>query len=861
MFRKSFWARPALYLLPVFLLAALLAGCPGPTDPEPEPPEPPVNINVVPGDSSLTVTWQEAVNAATYELYFADENTPPGAEASANITTITGTTHKITDLDNDTTYYVWVRAKNSVGVSNYSGPVSGKPRAADINDLTATLPAGTYKSAALPSEAGGYGNDWYTIEIQDGNIAYYYAGNQSFAGRGISYKNNVVIIEVTATSEYGPTAGKYYGVYMGNLTSFSFTGSNAYKTDSNYNSGMDTLEAAIAEYTDANGYFGIKADYGLYAGEATVTEVESRLEVTWAAVTGAIGYELYYSDTEQPTSTTTGITANVTINDTTATITGLNNGTSYNVWVRAKDASHTGAWVYQGSGTPKDFSITTGDDLTLPAGTYKSAALPSEAGGYGDDWYTIEIQDGNIAYYYAGNQSFAGRGISYNNNVVIIEVSETSEYGPTIGKYYGVYMGNLTSFSFTGANAYKTDSNYNSGLDTLEAAIAEYTDANDYFGYKADYGFYAGTATITRTDSGLEVSWSSVPGATGYDVYYSDTEQPTSTTNGITANVTIANTTATITGLAEITPYNVWVRAKTGSTAGAWVYQGSGTPAFSAFAGYFKGDVVPYDDGIGITATHFYQYDDGALGISYAGEIVKHIPVGDDGKAGTIIIRITDGGTWGKTTGSYYAIDYKNYGYAASMEVVRVQASSAYKLDGENNGLPTLAEAVAKYTIANGYFGTYGNYRQFREEIPQVDGALTLTGLTGGWSGADDGGDGDDYFIRIANPVLSWSSDLGYNTSTHQFAGTIVETTDATAASGYIYFKVDFVNTKSGDYDNLEVGSYYAIHWKDKADGGIKLCAAYGTDTDGAETLAEAKTTYTVANNYFDDDYYVVIAP
>jgi hypothetical protein len=490
--------------------------------------------------------------------------------------------------------------------------------------------------------------------------------------------------------------------------------------------------------------------------------------------------------------------------------------------------------------------------LPLAGGWYKGAALPPYDDGY-------EIGSGVLTYYDNGEKSvaFAGTVESYAGNVAVIKITDSGSWGKTAGKYYGVYLGDITSFSFSGASAYKADSAWNDGMDTLDEAIAEYTDTNGYFGYKAGYGRYAGTATITGTGSGLEVSWPAVPGAAGYDVYFSDTEQPTSTTNGITANVIINDTTAAITGLAEITPYNVWVRAKTGSAAGAWVYQGSGTPAFSAFAGYFKGDVVPWDDGIGITATHFYQYDDGALGISYAGEIVKHIPAGDDGKAGTIIIRITDGGSWGKTEGSYYAVDYKNYGYAAAMEVVRVLASSAYKQDGANSGLPTLAEAVEEYTIDNGYFGTYGNYRQFREEVPRADGSLTLTGLTGGWSGTD--GLEDDYFIRIANPVLSWSADIGYNTATHQFAGTIVETTDAAAASGYIYFKVDFVNTKSGDYEDLAVGSYYAIHWKDKAGGGIKLCAAYGTDTDGAATLAEAKTAYTVANGYFDDDYYVVI--
>ena len=846
--------KPPLYLLPALLLAVLLTSCPGPLDSEPEPEllEKPVITSVLSGNASLTVNWEAVANADSYELYYDDEDTPPEAESPASITDVTGTTTTINNLENDKTYYVWLRAKNGSGVSEYSESVSGTPIAANINSLT--LEDGWYKGRALPPYDDGY-------EKNDETFIYYGNGSKqiNFEGRALKYDadSKVLIIQVSKTSEYNPTVGKYYGVFIGDITPFSFTGSNAYKSGGN-NDGMDTLDDAIAEYTADNEYFGIKAGYGLYAGVSTVNASNTSLEVSWTAVPGATKYDVYYTYTKTPpTSDTVPITAGVTIDGTTATITGLDNGMPYKVWVRAKDDdSHTGAWVYQGSGTPV---LLQG--LTLPDGTYKSAALPSDVGGYGNDWYTIE--SGTIAYYYEGDQNFSGQEVSYNNDVVIIKITETSEYGPTVDKYYGVYIGDITPFSFTGANAYKSGGN-NDGMDTLDEAIAEYTKAKEYFEIKTGFGHYAGTATVTGIDTGLEVSWPAVPGAAGYEVYHQEASNktpPTSATDPITTCVSINGTTATITGLTNDTAYNVWVRAKDDdSHTGAWVYQGSGTPEALVFsiAGYFKGDYIPWDDGIGLTASHFYQYDDGALGISYGGDIVKHIPAGTDGKAGTIIIKITEAGTWGKTVGSYYAVDYKNYGYSTTMEVVRIQTSSANKTDGANNGVPTLAEAITEYTIANGYFVRYGNYRQFRNEVPQADSSLTLTGLEGAWSGKD--GDDADYFIRIANPVLTWSSDLE-STAIHQFAGTIVETTNATANSWYIYIKVDFVNTASGDYDDLEVDNYFAIHWKEKADGSIKLCAAYGDNKNGTATLDDAKTTYTVDNDYFDDDYYVVLTP
>jgi hypothetical protein len=582
----------------------------------------------------------------------------------------------------------------------------------------------------------------------------------------------------------------------------------------------------------------------------SVTPGDTTLTVVWGAVSGATSYEVYHNTT----NTTTGATrfgGDITV--TTTTITGLTNGTPYYVWVRAKNSAGTSGYSVVVEATAFDMPVSDG--------MYKSAALPTDAGGEGNDWYVIK--DGVVSYYYGGDQIFAGQLVNYHDGVIIARITATSDDGPTVGKFYGLLCNDVTIFSFTGANANKDGGN-NNGMDTLSAASTEYTSADGYFDKMGDYGLYAGTATVTGIDQSLEVTWTAVPGAENYEVYYdSTTTLPTSVTNPSTSGVTITGNIATITGLTNATAYKVWARAKTSSVTGTWVYQGSGTPeALTGIPGpgYFKGDAIPWDDGIGITETHFYQYDDGALGVSYGGDIVKHIPIGDDGTAGTLIIKITETGSWTKTVGNYYTVAYQNYGYAAAMGVIRIRTSSATILDGtKNGGLPTIAEAVSEYTANNGYFVNYGNYRKFREEVPEADDNLTLTGLEGAWSGQD--GDEADYFIRIANPVLTWTENLyGLGIANHQFAGTIVETTTATTESGYIYIKVDFVNP-AGEYDDLEVGKYFAIHWKDKADGNIALCAAYkyGGNNTGTDNLATAKSTYTVENDYFDEDYYVVI--
>jgi hypothetical protein len=365
-------------------------------------------------------------------------------------------------------------------------------------------------------------------------------------------------------------------------------------------------------------------------------------------------------------------------------------------------------------------------------------------------------------------------------------------------------------------------------------------------------------------ESVLVVTWDAVAGATSYEVYYSETD----TQPALPAQVLITNTFTGITGLTNGTTYYVWVKANNKLGVSDFSEVASGTPEaptfpFSGKAGYFKGDSLAewggvfYDDGIGLSATHFYQYDDGALGISYSGDIVMHIP--EDGETGRIIIRITDGGSWGKTVGSYYAIAYRAYRYSETMKVTTIQTSSA--TGTESSGVPTMAHAVVEYTADNSYFGIYGDYRQFKDTVPQTDSTLTLGTLVGAWAGEDNYG--DEYFIRIVNPILTWTANLyGTGIANHQFAGTIVKTTTSSAADGYIYIKVDYVNP-AGDYDALVAGNYFAIHWTDQSGGGIKLCAAYKYNGNNAGTsdLATAETTYTIGNSYFDTDAYVVITP
>ncbi|MDR2702083.1 MAG: fibronectin type III domain-containing protein, partial [Spirochaetaceae bacterium] len=96
-------------------------GIPWPANERPAAPERPV---IIPGINQLTVNWEECGGAASYEVYI---NTAPSAPSSAEITT-DKTSAVIRNLQNDVLYYVWVRAANSAGKSDYSPLEAGTPK-------------------------------------------------------------------------------------------------------------------------------------------------------------------------------------------------------------------------------------------------------------------------------------------------------------------------------------------------------------------------------------------------------------------------------------------------------------------------------------------------------------------------------------------------------------------------------------------------------------------------------------------------------------------------------------------------------------------------------------------------------------
>lgn len=86
----------------------------------------------------------------------------------------------------------------------------------------------------------------------------------------------------------------------------------------------------------------------------SVTAGVTQLSLTWAAVTGATSYEVWYNTA----NTTTGaIQQGGNISGTSYTITGLTNETLYYIWLRAKIASDTSGYSTVAIGIPAAYII------------------------------------------------------------------------------------------------------------------------------------------------------------------------------------------------------------------------------------------------------------------------------------------------------------------------------------------------------------------------------------------------------------------------------------------------------------------------------------------------------------------------
>ena len=529
------------------------------TDVSGEAPGKPDAPTVTPASvSRLTVNWSAPANAGPvitdYDVQYRAGTSGDWSDGNHVGTALTAT---LTGLAENTSYQVQVRATNDEGTGAWSDAGSGATdaNAAPTFTSSATFDAAENQTSAGEVEAadsdsddditgyaitGGADRDFFSIGATSGALTFDAAPN--FEDAKDDGTNNTYVVEVTATSGMGERV----------------------KT---------ATQTITVRVTDVSGEAPGKPD----APTVTTASV-SRLTVNWSAPTNAgpaiTDYDVQYREGTSGNWSDAGHAGTAT----TATLTGLSENTSYQVQVRATNDEGTGAWSDAGSGktdanaAPTFTSSATFDAAENQTSAGEVVATDSDSddditgyaitGGADMDFFSIGATSGALTFDAAPN---------YEDAKDIVSVDPANAAGNN------QYVVVVTATSGTGERE-KT------ATQTITVTV---TDVNTEAPGKPD----APTVTAASV-SRLTVNWSAPANAgpviTDYDVQYRAGTSG-SWTDG---NYTGTATTATLTGLAENTSYQVQVRATNDEGTGAWSDAGSGTtdanaaPTFTSDAAF-----------------------------------------------------------------------------------------------------------------------------------------------------------------------------------------------------------------------------------------------------------------------------------
>jgi fibronectin type 3 domain-containing protein len=248
------------------------------------------------------ISWQAVAGAASYDVYYNTSNTLPSIAQQSGIS---GTSTTITGLTNGNVYYVWVKAQNVIGSSDLSPAASGKPLGIPV------APTVTPRDAQLTVS-------WTAVAGADSYDVYY---DTSTTQPSAAQQSDITDTSTTIT---GLNNGTTYNVWI--------KAKNAYGT-SNF--------SPMAS--------GSPVGPPPAPGTPTVTAGNGQLAVSWQAVTGASTYEVWLGTTDNAAEATK---YGADVSGTSTSITGHSNGTTYYVWVKAKNSAGTSGFSPQASGTP-----------------------------------------------------------------------------------------------------------------------------------------------------------------------------------------------------------------------------------------------------------------------------------------------------------------------------------------------------------------------------------------------------------------------------------------------------------------------------------------------------------------------------
>ena len=261
-------------------------GIPWPSNEIPAVPNRP---SIIPGIHQLTVNWEQCGGAVSYEVYINTSTTRP---ASPETTTNKAST-VIKNLENDIIYYVWVRAVNSTGKSDYSHLEAGTPKIPTAVPLVPDRPVVTVGSRQLTVS-------WQAVELAA--VYEVWVGTTDNSSAAKKQDDDITGTETVITGLVNEIT-YYVWIQAKNVVGTSGFSPAASGTPQVYAIAPHTPDAPIASI--GNG----------------------QISITWTAIQTAKFYEIWLAtENNSGSASKHGEYNNVSFS---VTINGLNNGTSY----------------------------------------------------------------------------------------------------------------------------------------------------------------------------------------------------------------------------------------------------------------------------------------------------------------------------------------------------------------------------------------------------------------------------------------------------------------------------------------------------------------------------------------------------
>ena len=528
-------------------------------------PSAPTGVTASDGLSAteIVVAWNAVSTADSYSVWRGTSSSSSSATRIAS--DITVTSYSDSSAVAGTTYYYWVKATNSGGVSGFSSPDTGY------------LAVITGPTSVTASDGDGTHAGYVRVSWQASQNATSY---EVWRGTVNAYSSASRIASPTATS-YNDTSATPGALFYYWVRAVTTAGTSAF-------SASDT------------GYRPLSVPTGI----AATTGNENGVVVSWSSVTGATSYQIGRGDEGATApSTTLGSATSLSYTDATAVP-----GVSYAYFVRAVASACTSDWSASATGSR---SVPTPTNLTASDGAYTDRILvfwPALSGATSyelmrsdeDDISSAETiattsetsfsdttAEYGLTYYYylranftvgtspwsasdSGWRAFpAPTGVSATDgaNVARITVSWNEIEGATLFQVwrYSDERGRNELVGTSTSTSYNDNKNIVPGVRYKYCVKAVFATGTSGFS-NYDWGYLKSSApTVSASDgtstSQISLTWSEASGVVAYEIYRSE---DSSSANATKIGVTDAWTRYyDDTSASRGTLYSYWIRTVT----------------------------------------------------------------------------------------------------------------------------------------------------------------------------------------------------------------------------------------------------------------------------------------------------------